>query len=420
MMQKKTAINYDFLEDIISIESYKEDGKTECSNRIAEELTSIGFKVNIHTDYGAPIIYASYNAKADKDILFYMHYDVKPAGEISAWNTSPFKLHYDAKKNKFYGRGTGDDKGQIYAAVMGIKQAILSGEPLNYNINLVVEGNEESGSPGLEAFVEKEMGSRLYDKVIVLDSHWLMDSPVIFLGCRGQLDATIAYDDERMSNNYHAGNFGGIYKGACRYLLGVMDKFLAEAENIIDNANVDGEVDKVDMYDGIHAINEADKADITNATKTYDIKNAVSMTYYSSGDAKRSLIPKVATARIDVRYVDVKVVEEILELLDNYSSIYGITYDIKQRADGFYNSADTQEISLIKDIIEKVTSLEVKVKDYCGAYLPLNKMQAINGIIYVIPLAQSDENNHAPNENIAVDNVLYGIEIINRILTYKL
>lgn len=144
------------------------------------------------------------------------------------------------------------------------------------------------------------------------------------------------------------------------------------------------------------------------------------MTYYSSGDAKRSLIPKVATARIDVRYVDVKVVEEILELLDNYSSIYGITYDIKQRADGFYNSADTQEISLIKDIIEKVTSLEVKVKDYCGAYLPLNKMQAINGIIYVIPLAQSDENNHAPNENIAVDNVLYGIEIINRILTYKL
>lgn len=404
-MQKKTAINYDFLEDIISIESYKEGGKIECSNRIAEELTSIGFKVNIHIGYGAPIIYASYNANADKDILFYMHYDVKPAGDISFWNTSPFKLHYDVKKNKLYGRGTGDNKGQIYAVVMGNKQAILSGKSLNYNINLVMEGDEESGSPGLEAFVENEIGCRPYDKVVVFDSHWLMDSPVIYLGCRGQLDATISYDDERMNNNYHAGNFGGIYKGACRYLLGVMEKFLSEAEIIIDSVN---------------AASTVDKADITNATKTYDIKNAVSITYYSSGDAKRSLIPKTATARIDVRYVDVKVVEEILELLGKYSSTYGITYDIKQREDGFYNRTDIQEISIMKDIIEEVTSLEVKVKDYCGAYLPLNKMQAISGDIYVIPLAQTDENNHAPNENIAVDNVLYGIEIVNRILTYKL
>lgn len=414
MMQKKTAINYDFLDDIISIESYKEDGKIECSNRIAEELTSIGFKVNIHTGYGAPIIYASYEAKADKDVLFYMHYDVKPAGDIRLWNTFPFKLHYDVEKDKFYGRGTGDDKGQIYATVMGIKKAILSGRLLNYNITLMVEGDEESGSSHLEKFIEEKMGDRLYDKVIVLDSHWLMDKPVIFLGCRGQLDVTIAYNDERMSNSYHAGNFGGICKGACSYLLRVMDKFLTEAENIINSFNVD---DKAYIYDDIHA---NIKDDLTNGINAYEIKNSVSMTYYSSGDAKRSLIPKVAIARIDVRYVNVKVVEEILELLDNYSGTYEITYEIKQREDGFYNNADIQEINFIKDIIEEVTSLEVKVEKYCGAYLPLNKMRAINGDIYVIPLAQSDENNHAPNENIAVDNVLYGIEIINRILTCKL
>ena len=402
---KKIATNYDFLKDIISIESYKENDKIKCSNRIAKELASIGFKVNVRTGYGSPIIYASYNAKTDKDILFYMHYDVKPAGDISAWNTFPFKLHYDAKTDKFYGRGTGDDKGQIYAAVMGIKQAILSGEPLNYNINLLIEGDEESGSPGLETFVKKEIGSKFYDKVVVLDSHWLMDNPVIFLGCRGQLDVTIAYDDERMSNDYHAGNFGGIYKGACRYLLRVMDKFLAEAENIIDSFNIVGDVVK---------------NDITNAIVTYDVKNAISMTYYSSGDAKRSLIPKAATAKIDIRYVNVHVVKEILKLLDNYSNTYGIIYDINQREDGFYNRGNIQEISLIKHIIEKVTSLEVKVKDYCGGYLPLYKMREINGNIYVIPLAQTDENNHAPNENISVDNVLYGVEIISKILTYKL
>jgi len=121
----------------------------------------------------------------------------------------------------------------------------------------------------------------------------------------------------------------------------------------------------------------------------------------------------MAVARIDVRYVDVKVLDNLIELLDYYSNVYGITYTIRQRADGFHNDANEH------DIIENVTALKVVVRDYCGAYLPLNKLKMINVCIYVIPLAQTDENNHAPNENISLDNVIYGINIIKTILTCK-
>lgn len=192
-----------------------------------------------------------------------------------------------------------------------------------------------------------------------------------------------------MINNYHAGNFGGIYEGACSYLLAVLNLFMTDAEKLINRAN-------------------------SNNTDT--IKNAISMTYFSSGDAKRSLIPKVAISKIDIRYIDVSVAKNIIELLNCYVESYGITYDIKQREDGFYNKANMSDVNKIRSIIEDVTSLNVIIQDYCGAYLPLNKMKDIAGVKYVVPLAQTDENNHAPNENIAIDNLLYGIEIINRIL----
>lgn len=403
-MQKKTVINDAFLNEIISIESYSMTGKAECSDRIARELSGMGFQVRMVTDYGAPIILATYNAKADKNILFYMHYDVKPAGDISAWNTSPFQLHYDIQKDKFYGRGTGDDKGQIYAVITGIREVIHSHMSLNYNISIVIEGDEENGSPGLRAFAEKELGENIYNKVIVFDSHWLMNHPVIFLGCRGQLDIAIKYTDEKMENDYHAGNFGGLYEGACSYLLKVMGKLLTDITNIVNIAN-----------ETIRT--ERNKA--TRASQTSDIMNAVSMTYFSSGNASRSLIPKEAIARIDVRYLEDETADEVLELLDYYSKTCGVTYEIKQREDGMHNSADAQEIAFLKDIIEQVTSLDVKVMDYCGAYLPLRKIQSVHGVKYVIPIAQTDENNHAPNENISVGNILYGIEITKRILTFK-
>lgn len=392
-MQKKTAISYEFLEDIISIKSYNVDEKIKCCNRISDELSSMNFEVSVFKDYGAPIIYAEYACKAEKSVLFYMHYDVKPAGDIKAWKTDPFKLHYDEKQNKLYARGAGDDKGQIYSVIMGIKNTITSNEQLNYNIDVLIEGDEENSSPGILTFSRRELKNKKYDMVIVFDSHWLMDEPVIYLGCRGQLDITVSYDDKLMQSNCHAGNFGGIYNGAGRYLLSVMDLFLEDAQKIIDNAN-------------------GSNRDVS--------KNAISLTYFSTGDIHRSLIPKEAIAKIDIRYIDKKVADDIEGLLSKYTNQYRITYNVKQKEDGFFNEADSKQINMLKTILFNVTGLNARVVNYCGAYLPLNKMKSINGIKYVIPLAQADESNHAPNENISLDNIQFGTEIVNRILLSKL
>lgn len=386
---KKIVTNYTFFENIIKCESCDYEGKRKCCLRITEELERMRFDVDIFSEYGSPIIYASKNFGKKKNILFYMHYDVKPANRLNEWKTPPFVLSYDSEISKFYARGTGDDKGQIVAAFAGVSEALNRPDMLDYNISFLIEGDEESGSPKLELFVQNELKGKEYDMIIVLDSHWLLDNPVVFLGCRGQMDITIRYEIASMENDYHAGNYGGIYIGAGRELLKIVNELLTQAEDMINQIN--------SMFEE-------------------DIKNAISLTYFNSGDEQRSLIPKIATARIDLRYISNNIAETIMNLLDEYSKKYNFLYEIKQKEDSYFNEATKSDLGKIIKAIYTVTKVQPKVINYCGAYLPLKKMQDINGVIYVIPLAQSDENNHAPNENISLKNIVYGTEIIKKIL----
>lgn len=327
-MMQKIATKYTFLKEIISYESDNENGKNGCSKRIAEELSRMNFNVSIFRNYGAPIIYAEYGARTSGNILFYMHYDVKPIGDLEAWKTNPFELSYDVEHKKFYARGAGDDKGQIYSVIMGIKKAIESGKQLRYNIAVLIEGDEENASPWLECFSEKELKGKSYDMVIALDGHWLQDKPIICLGCRGQLDIIIRYEERSMQGNCHAGNFGGMYAGAGRHLLRILELFLEDAEIIVDEIN--------SIEDGF-------------------FKNAISLTYFSTGDASRSLIPKDAKARIDVRYTNEKVAENIIELLEKYVNKYEIMYEIRQQEKGFYNEDKHKQVGALTSIIYSVT-----------------------------------------------------------------
>lgn len=389
MMQKKIAIDYGFLEDIIRIKSYDSEGKCKCANRISEELKQMGFEIKIFKDYGAPIVYAEYLVGAEKNILFYSHYDVKHEGNINDWNTDPFEPHFDNEQGRIYARGSGDDKGQVYAVIMGIKKAISKKERLQYNISLLIEGDEESGSFGLRNFSMMELVDKVYDMVIINDSHWLNDSPVIYNGCRGQLDVKLEYTVNQMKGNYHAGNYGGLYDGAARFFIPMLESALRQMDEAISEKPT---------------------------TKDF-FGNAVSLVYFSAGDSQRSLIPKKAVARIDVRYTKSNIVGRIENILKEFNKQYGIEYEFLQNEEGYYNLPNETYTSRVVSIIEEVTGLKTKALDYCGAYLPINKLQNIRGIKYVIPFAQSDECNHAPNENIVIANILFGIEIVEKLLT---
>ncbi len=79
-MMKRIAT--DFLDEMLRIKSYAPEEKQRCASVILDMLTSMGFQGEIVHGFGSPIVIAEYDSKADKNILFYSHYDVKPEGDL--------------------------------------------------------------------------------------------------------------------------------------------------------------------------------------------------------------------------------------------------------------------------------------------------------------------------------------------------
>lgn len=202
------------------------------------------------------------------------------------------------------------------------------------------------------------------------------------------LTLIIEYEVEGMVENLHAGNYGGIERGAARTFLQILIKLLDEIDKII----------------GINPTTESEYA------------NAVSLTYINSGDEKRSTIPNCAIAKLDVWYVDEGVLSKINDVLKKKASENKITYSIEQCEAGYYNEPDYKFVEKLIEIIDSVTLKKTSIKKYCGAYLPINKMESIQGTKYIIPFAQEDENNHSPNENISLEHIKYGMKIVKEIL----
>lgn len=385
-MMKRIAT--DFLNEMLRIKSYVPEEKQRCASVILDMLTSMGFQGEIVHGFGSPIVIAEYDSKADKNILFYSHYDVKPEGDVVAWNTEPFVPVYDEVSNKIYARGTGDAKGQIFAVIYGIREALLHSKTLSYNVTIVIEGDEESGSVGLDDFCKARLRGKAYDAVIINDSHWFGESPVIYTGTRGQQSINIYYEVVGMCENQHAGNYGGREIGAARKFINILLQILGQIDAVIESA----------------------------LTTEKEYGNAVSLTHISSGDSIRSTIPQKAFAKIDIRFIETYVPKKIYHILEMAKTNYGITYEIIQQEEGFYNQKDEVFIDSVNKIIKGVTGLEPIHKRYSGAYIPMKCLRFVEGIKYVMPFAQADEHNHSPNENMSLRHIVYGIEIIKEML----
>lgn len=169
---------------------------------------------------------------------------------------------------------------------MGIESAIETGEPVMYNITLLIEGDEESGSVGLEDFCRQKICNKKYAAIIINDSHWFNDNPVIYCGTRGQQSVKILYNTTGMPENLHVGNYGGIQNGVAREFIAILNKILHE---------IDGVIDAYPTTEEVYA-------------------NAVSLTNIFSGDSKRSTIPKSAIEKIDLRFIDATIPQKVEDI----------------------------------------------------------------------------------------------------------
>jgi acetylornithine deacetylase/succinyl-diaminopimelate desuccinylase-like protein len=126
-----------------------------CADWVANEMKRIGLNnVKIMPTAGHPVVYGDRLDAGEhgQTVLFYGHYDVQPVDPLNLWTNPPFEPTIIG--DNIYARGSVDDKGQVLMQLKAIEAHIKSGGAMPVNVKVIIEGEEEIGSPNLDKFLE--------------------------------------------------------------------------------------------------------------------------------------------------------------------------------------------------------------------------------------------------------------------------
>ena len=203
----------------------------------------------LETD-GLPVAYGSWlHAKGAPTILIYGHHDVQPADPEELWTTPPFIG--TVRDGKIYGRGAVDDKGQVLMHLAAIEAHMTVNKRLPLNIKVVIEGEEEIGSPNFESFLARNRERLACDVAVISDTAvFAEDVPSLTTSLRGLVHWEITVHGP--TSDLHSGYYGGIVKNP----LEALAQILAQLKDQHGRVTVPG------FYDGVRELTSAERAGI--------------------------------------------------------------------------------------------------------------------------------------------------------------
>jgi acetylornithine deacetylase/succinyl-diaminopimelate desuccinylase-like protein len=212
-IDSKKDANLEELKEFLRIPSvsarseHKQDVE-RAANWVAQKLRAAGLdNVEIVPTKMHPLVYGeALHAPGKPTILFYGHYDVQPAEPLELWTSPAFEPA--VRNGNLYGRGTADDKGQVHVHIKALESLRQVSGKLPVNVKVMIEGEEEVGSVNLWDFVQKNKERLKADALVVSDTSMLGKGvPSITYGLRGlnyyELELTGPAQD------LHSGVFGG-------------------------------------------------------------------------------------------------------------------------------------------------------------------------------------------------------------------
>ncbi len=225
----------------------------EAAEAMAADLRSIGFDAELRDTPGHPMV-VGHNNDAGPDaprFLFYGHYDVQPPDPLDLWETPPFEPRIVERPDgtkMISARGAQDDKGQLMTFVEACRAWKTVTGKLPVRITVFLEGEEESGSPSLPAFLDANADELRAAAALVCDtSMWDRDTPAICTGLRGMMSEEITI--KAASKDLHSGLFGGPAINPIR----VLSKIIAGLHDEEGRVTLDG------FYNGVHETPDAVK-----------------------------------------------------------------------------------------------------------------------------------------------------------------
>lgn len=384
-------------------------------------LAAIGMPyVETFETAGNPLVYAEWLGAGPSapTVLIYGHYDVQPADDAEGlWASDPFEPV--VRDGKLYARGATDDKGQTFTQIKAV-QALLELEQLPVNVKLIVEGEEESGSPSIHGFVREHADLLACDVVLVSDTHMLgLDRPSMVIGLRGMtyLEIEVRGPD----HDLHSGSYGGAVHNPAQAL----------AEILAQLHDAQGRVTVPGFYDRVRELSPAERAALAEVPLTFEelqartgIPAAWGEPDYAlherigirptleinglvagwTGEGAKTVLPARALAKVSCRLVPDQQPQEIEELVRHYVTALTpptVTSTVRLLHDGMWAVVETDS-PFMQAAVRAYTFGFGKAPVFMreGGSIPVvgTFQSALHAPVILMGFGLPDDNLHGPNE----------------------
>lgn len=418
---------------IPSISTSKENAGDvkRCAEWTANHMKQIGLQnVQIFPTAGHPIVYADWlNAPGKPTVLLYGHYDVQPPEPLELWTTPPFQA--DIRDGNLYARGAADDKGQVFIHLKSLEAYLKNTGALPVNIKLLIEGEEEIGSEHLAGFVKENKQLLKADLVLISDSSMFAKGiPSICYGLRGL--AYMQIDLVGPNKDLHSGSFGGT----------VHNPIQALAEIIAQLHDKNGRITIPGFYDDVRPLSKKERESFKKlpwSDKKYAKELGVKELYgekgYTTlervwarptlecngiwggfiGEGAKTVLPSKASAKISMRIVPDQTSAKIAKLFKNHiKKIAPKTVSVTVRdlhgGEPAITPIDSPGVQAAVAALEKGFGKKPLYQREGGSIPIVVQFKQMLGLDTVLlGFGLPDENAHAPNEFLNLDNFFGGI-----------
>ncbi|WP_420575329.1 M20/M25/M40 family metallo-hydrolase [Ekhidna sp.] len=420
-----------------------------------------------------PIVYGYYPVEgATRTLAFYVHYDGQPADKTN-WTHDPWEpTYYSGPMNdggtpikfpesyqeinedhRIYARSAGDDKAPVITILTALDMIQTNELDVTSNLVFFFEGQEEAGSDQLHQYLSDNR--ELVDEIDL----WLFcDGPIhqsrkpqLVFGVRGVTGMEITtYGPNRPLHSGHYGNWAPV-PGQ------LLSELIASMKDEEGNVIIDG------FYDDVEPLSELEKQAMANiplidedlkqelginnpeGTESYNerlLRPSLTIKGLSSGNTgklARNVVPATATAAIGMRLVkgcDPEKQKDMVEAHILKQGFHIVREDPDQetrmkypkiakvtRSGGYPAARTSMDLPIIQDVIERsrdVAGDDLILLPTLGGSLPLYLFtDELNKPAIILPIANHDNNQHAPDENIRIGNLWYGIKLMSALMTME-